>query len=150
MAPFLKKGIFHMPELAFAYAVGKQFSNLLKTLGLNPVWERETKRDGNPGPVDLVVETDGAVLLVEFKIVDTATAYEGDIRKLRNLRPTATEGREVFCLFCALIDVAEEKDADDDRLKALKNLTAVGELEKFRTAHWQKQAIQCWAGLWEV
>ena len=78
-------GLFHMPELAFAYECGKYIMenahNIFEPDDI-PVWKRELNL-GNGGPSDLIFEfKDGYKIVVEFKMRDTIDAYLNDVSKL--------------------------------------------------------------------
>ena len=72
------EGIFHMPELAFAYLCGKEIMRDKEIyFGDSEVkWIREFDF-GNGGPTDLIFEINGnEKIAIEFKLRDTTQAYE--------------------------------------------------------------------------
>ncbi len=116
------EGIFHMPELAFAYECGKAIiREKVAVFGdVHAKWLREVNL-GNGGPTDLVFELEnGEKLAIEFKLRNTTKSYENDIIKLCNLKD-----ENINKLFCALIDVFDTKlpDGDDARLHHIENLS---------------------------
>ena len=99
------KGIFFVPEIALAYAIGKEiYINRELIFGNNDVeWLREVTFDKAGGPSDLVFKLptfDDKNLFwnIEFKIAGTKESYLNDINKLRRL-PNDHEA-----LFCAITD----------------------------------------------
>lgn len=108
-----KIGIFHMPELAFAYECGKQImQNSNEIFGNNiPKWYREYKLE-NEGLTDLVfVFDDGQTIAIEFKMRDTGDAYINDLDKLSKFKD-----HKVTRMFCAIIDTLEKDLPQDGRV----------------------------------
>lgn len=114
-----RKGIFFVPELHFAFEVGKAiFEKRNEIFGLEQIeWLRETNL-GNGGPSDLVFKVGKEWAVFEFKISDTWKAYEKDIKKLQNL--SEIEGFKGKRYFVALVDAFPGKQ--DGRMDYLKNL----------------------------
>ncbi len=135
----VRKGIFYMPELAFAYSVGKDLYYASRQIfGKSAVdWQREVVI-GHGGPSDLVIRLksgkDGKDLVIEFKMRETWGKYIADIEKLESL-----DGSEYDRMFVALVDASLSRAAEDvrivsiqrrfSRLKRLGN----GEFQSFRT-----------------
>ncbi|RLA84606.1 MAG: hypothetical protein DRG78_00880 [Epsilonproteobacteria bacterium] len=143
-------GIFHMPELAFAYECGKQImQNPNDIFGENiPQWSRELDL-GNGGPSDLVfVFNNGYKIVIEFKMRDTADAYINDLDKLSELIDT-----KIIKLFCAVIDVFPKDLENDGRVKKINDdkRTANLELVSFKTNQtWYKSEVHALVGIWKV
>jgi hypothetical protein len=156
------KGIFDMPELAFAYQCGKSIMlNRHDVFGEDvPKWEREVDL-GNGGPTDLIFRyPNNRTIAIEFKIRDTLHAYRRDINKLLKLDPTTHT-----CCFCSLIDVFTKHiktdgliDADKDGRYQETESTAGAKLLRLTnvTPNFPTQQtkytddISCVIGLWEV
>lgn len=106
-----KIGIFHMPELAFAYECGKQImQNANEIFGDNiPEWCRELDL-GNGGPTDLVFTfDDGEKIAIEFKMINNKYEYRRDLDKLAKLDKNTVK------IFCALVDI-NKKELDGDNI----------------------------------
>lgn len=114
-----KKGIFFVPELHFAFEVGKAiFRDRIEIFGIEQIeWLRETNL-GNGGPSDLVFKVGEEWAVFEFKISDTWKAYEKDIKKLQKL--SEIEGFKGESYFVALVDAFPGKS--DGRMDYLRNL----------------------------
>lgn len=146
------QGIFHMPELAFAYQCGKAILKEAHTIfdGLNVTWIREENL-GNGGPTDLVFKLEnGDTLAIEFKFRDTTTSYEKDIIKLCKITKPNT-----LKIFCALIDVFDSKLPDDGRQRYIESLTGYRVIpllkKSFSTKqNWYKSDTSCVVGVWSV
>jgi hypothetical protein len=112
------KGIFFVPELHFAFEVGKAiFKSRQEIFGVDKIeWLRETNLK-NGGPSDLVFKTDAEWIVFEFKIADTWNSYEKDIKKLQRLSEFIDFQGEMY--FVALVDTFPEKV--DGRMEYLKN-----------------------------
>ncbi|MEW6061904.1 MAG: hypothetical protein AB1600_08195 [Bacteroidota bacterium] len=147
------KGIFFMPEIAFAFGVGKEIYRNRSHIfnGLNLEWKREETL-GNTGPIDLVFKIDGNYCIpIEFKIRQTSDAYISDVRKL-----IALYTQKCFPVFCALVDAFEDNVTFDSRITLLEkefnnNLTRLGDIESFST--WNdryKKPIRCEIGVWQI
>lgn len=148
----LDLGIFHMPELAFAYECGKAIAKESKKIfGETKVeWYRECDLK-NGGPTDLVFELDsGYKIAIEFKLRDTTTAYQNDIEKLGRIKE-----KKCIRLFCALIDVFNHKLPDDGRQADIERLPnyQVKSLHKVTFETKQNRYVKpvsCVACVWEV
>ena len=111
-------GVFFLPELAYAYLVGKEFAERWaygrgKRIG----WGREKKLGGG-GCTDLVIGIpDGPTVAVEFKVRDTSTSYLNDLYKLTSIRDG--ENPVDLGLFIALVDQAAGKV--DPRIAAVES-----------------------------
>ena len=84
-----KYGIFHMPELAFAYKCGKVITENRQTIfnGRDYIWLREREYK-NYGIADMVFEPcdkKNPELVFEFKMDNTWNEYLRDIKKLISL-----------------------------------------------------------------
>lgn len=83
------KGIYFMPELAFAYLCGKSIMMKQNTIfnGAEYSWVRE-KEYKRYGVADLVLETKtyNPEIVIEFKMDDTYHNYLKDVEKLRSLK----------------------------------------------------------------
>ena len=106
LAEHFHKGIFDMPELAFAYEIGKRVAlDLEKHLGaIGYDWVRECDF-GNGGPTDLAFISNAVELpnyAIEFKMDDTVQKYAADVRKLAALNSRLNEPTLWETYFCAL------------------------------------------------
>ena len=144
-------GIFHMPELAFAYECGKQIMKNAKNIFHNdniPSWQREISL-GNGGPSDLVFEfQDGYKIVIEFKMRDTIDAYLGDLSKLSKLEDSRTSK-----LFCAIVDVFQKDLDNDGRVSRINNdpRTEKLKIKSFYTKQtWYKSDVYALTGIWKV
>lgn len=148
------EGIFHMPELAFAYACGKAImARSSEIFGeAIPKWRREANL-GNGGPTDLVFEyADGTRIAIEFKLRSSGLAYQQDIAKLLRLDPTT------HCTaFCALVDTFTTQLPDDGRIGSVESYDkarVVSLLEpkpSFPSRQsWYTNDVCCVVGFWSV
>lgn len=113
------KGVLHLPELAFAYAVGREIAlQAERIFGTNKVrWMPETTLTTESGRTDLIFQTDsGNGIAIEFKIGGSVDLYKRDIEKLRNI-PTSHEA-----LFCALIDAWPNKLESNPRVAGIESM----------------------------
>lgn len=146
------EGIFHMPELAFSYQCGKEIMREAKSIfgNLKVDWIREEDL-GNGGPTDLVFKIEnGEVLAIEFKLRDTAKAYEKDIIKLCKIKDPKTTK-----VFCALVDVFNTKLPDDGRQKYIESLPdyqvkSLGKKSFDTIQKTYKGQVSCVACVWSV
>lgn len=147
-----KLGIFHMPELAFAYECGKAAMLDSENVFGNdiPTWVRE-KDLGNGGPTDLLFEFDnGKRIAIEFKIRDTVSSYKKDIEKLSKLPDVDT-----IKIFCALIDVFDKKLPDDGRQAELEKASGnevhvVSKTIISTSQDWYKSPTSCVVCIWSI
>jgi len=143
-------GIFHMPELAFAYECGKQIMQNANNIFENniPQWCREFDL-GNGGPSDLVFNfNDGYKIVIEFKMRDTAEAYLRDLAKLSKLND-----EKIIKLFCAVIDVFPKDLENDGRVKKIDTDLRTKKLviKSFNTnQRWYKSEVHALIGIWKV
>jgi hypothetical protein len=148
------QGIFHMPEVAFAYACGKAIMTSREYVfgDISPIWKREAAL-GNGGPTDLVFELPGRKsVAVEFKVRDTSNAYIADLEKLLRLDQTKYQ-----TLFCALVDTFSLSAADDERVAKVESFSRariVSLLEpkpRFVTkqSRYQRE-VSCVIGFWAI
>ena len=143
-------GIFHMPELAFAYECGKKIMQDSDNIfGDNtPKWCRELKLD-NRGPSDLVFQfKDESKIVIEFKMRDTVDAYISDVDKLSKL-----QDRKIVKLFCAVIDTMKKDLPFDGRVKKINDdkRTETLYLDSFKTNQtWYKSEIHALVGIWKI
>ena len=153
-----KIGIFHMPELAFAYECGKQImQDANKIFGDNiPEWCRELDL-GNGGPTDLVFAfSDGRKIAIEFKMRDTGDAYRKDLLKLSNIKD-----HNVTRIFCAIIDTLEKDLPYDGRVTRINAFHEMGfqvenalpsetnEFITFKTNQtWYTSNVSALVGIW--
>ena len=152
LSELANEGVFHMPELAFAYECGKEIIRKSSEIfGTNEVkWYRE-KDLGNGGPTDLVLTVkDSYRIAIEFKMRDTNVAYESDIKKLSKI-----DDNKTIKIFCALVDVLEKDRDDDGRQAHIENLQGyeVSSIHKasFKTnQHWYKSEVYCYSCVWSV
>ena len=146
-----KIGIFHMPELAFAYECGKQImQDVNKIFGDNiPEWSREKKLE-NGGLTDLIFAfDDGQKIAIEFKMRGTGTAYLDDLDKLSKLKDAKTTK-----IFCAIIDTFKKDLRHDGRVieinddsRTEKNLYLVS----FATNQtWYESDVSALVGIWKI
>lgn len=146
------QGIFHMPELAFAYQCGKAILKEAHAIfdGLSVTWIREGNL-GNGGPTDLVFKLEnGDTLAIEFKLRGTATAYKKDIIKLCKIKQPNTSK-----IFCALIDVFDSKLPDDGRQSYIESMAGYKVtsllIKSFKTKqNWYQSKTSCVVGAWSV
>jgi len=143
-------GIFHMPELAFAYKCGKHImQNKNNIFGDNiPQWCREVDL-GNGGPSDLVFIFDnGYKIVIEFKMRDKVDAYIFDLEKLSKL-----ENEKTIKLFCVITDTMKKDLPFDGRIKKINNFKTVYELDfqSFKTKQtWYESDVYASIGIWEI
>ena len=143
-------GIFHMPELAFAYECGKKIMQDSDNIfGDNtPKWCRELKLD-NRGPSDLVFQfKDESKIVIEFKMRDTVDAYISDVDKLSKL-----QDRKIVKLFCAVIDTMKKDLPFDGRVKKIDDdpRTETLSLDSFKTNQtWYKSEVHALVGIWKI
>ncbi len=104
------KGIFSMPELAYAYDCGKAVMTDAKGIfGETTVTWRREEKVGLGGPCDLRFElSSGSHIFVEFKVRSTSDKYLADVKKLKELKITDGD----FRIFCALSDKFTNEDID--------------------------------------
>lgn len=146
------EGVFHMPELAFAYQCGKKIMQESNSIfdGSNVKWIREENL-GNGGPTDLVFKLEnGETLAIEFKLRDTTEAYEKDIIKLCKIKDPKTTK-----LFCALVDVFTSKLPDDGRQRHIESLpgylvTPIKKISFDTLLQIYKSQVSCVACVWSV
>jgi len=152
LSEIAQEGIFHMPELAFAYECGKAILKEADSVfgHLSATWIREATL-GNGGPTDLVFKLEnGEKLAIEFKLRDTAAAYENDIIKLCKItEPNTTK------LFCALIDVFDSKLPDDGRQRHIESLPGFSVIPIKKLAfstkqNWYQTKTSCVVCVWSV
>ena len=101
------KGIFYMPELAFAYTVGKEiYLNRKRIFDNQEVeWLRESKikRQGEHANeiFDLIFEigknTIDNTIVIEFKMPDKKDKYKMDIEKLHRIQNLPVNYTKIFC-----------------------------------------------------
>jgi len=143
-------GIFHMPELAFAYMCGKKImQDSYNIFGDNiPKWSRELKLD-NGGLSDLVFEfNDESKIVIEFKMRDTVDAYIRDVEKLSEL-----QDKKIVKLFCAVIDTMKKDLPFDDRVKKINSNPKTKTLycDSFKTNQtWYKSEVYALIGVWKI
>jgi len=150
----LGEGIFHMPELAFAYKCGKKImQDSEKIFGsMKPKWVREVDL-GNGGPTDLLFEFDnGKRIAIEFKMRDKSISYERDLQKLAKLGDENTAR-----IFCALIDVFKKDFPDDGRQQSVEQFkgmavhSIIEPKPSFETKqNWYSSSVTCVVGVWSV
>lgn len=148
------EGIFHMPELAFAYDCGKAIMNNIDgVFGVRrPNWIREIDLD-NGGPTDLLFKfDDGSRIAIEFKMRDTSHAYIKDLEKLSRLTDVKTAR-----IFCALVDVFDIDLPDDGRINAVESfdkmlVTSLNEPKPHFSTKENRytKPISCVVGVWSV
>lgn len=90
------KGIFHLQELTIVYILAKR----LKMENTNISWHQEASFTNTP-KIDLHIHDGGVDYLFEFKVSNTSTSYEKDIKKLTNVKSKGNLKR----YFCALVDI---------------------------------------------
>ncbi len=146
----VESGIFFMPELAFAYQVGKS----LVQSGEEIKWNREQSLA--PGGItDLILDVPGddRRIAIEFKVCSDQDGFSNDFTKLRALNPDRYR-----CFFCALIDVFKQDASGDGRVTLLSNecdqqhLRQIGELVFLPSRQVGRYVtpVHCLVGLWEV
>ena len=94
-------GVFSVPELAYAYLVGKEFAQRWAYgKGERIDWGREMSLGA--GPTDLVLTGGFGTVAAEFKVRSTLPKYQADLIKLASAEH---EGRPVDRrIFLALVD----------------------------------------------
>ena len=150
------KGIFFMPEVAFAYAVGLKLAmraELAFGTGEAKWYLEKTIAGGHP--TDLVFEVNnGLGLAIEFKRWGNPDDYESDLKKLE-----AIDSSKYTKVFCALVNVRPDLLSKDNRIQSVENREGplkVRRLTKdfdfFSTVHDSFKTIQicCLIGIWEV
>ncbi len=152
-----KKGIFHMPELAYVYAVGKKLVSNAENIFGQPIsaWQQEWTFAGS-GPSDLMIRlSDKKALVFEFKMRDTVDAYAADIAKLKLIN--AVDGASYSCIFVALVDAFRSKAPSDLRIETLEQQhdclqrLCGGAFDSFCTEQDRyKQDISCVVAAWLV
>ena len=112
------EGIFFMPEIAYAYACGKELMARRSTLApdLPMSWKREIKLHTD-GPCDLVVDlSDGRQVAFEFKVRSTLQGYQSDLEKLMRIKEP-----KMARVFCALVDSFTRDLPDtDERIRGIE------------------------------
>ena len=141
-----KGGVFDMPELAFAYAVGKEWARRLQALHPDRAvkWQREVG-DSRGGITDLVMNVEGhRKAYVEFKMADRREAYLADIQKLR-----AVEG-DIDRVLCLVVD-SFDGELDGRLAHIAPHLEPVGPLSVFETKSPRYATpVHCVVGVWTV
>ena len=151
------KGIFFMPELAFAYDVGKEIYLTRKAVLLDESyeWKREEKVAEGYGIADLIFENGKREdrIVFEFKVLSKDYKYKADILKLKELP------KENLKLFCSLEEVFT-KSINDESNRRIKRIAAdykdsiskVGEDFYFSTdlKPRYQQDVVCFVELWRV
>lgn len=143
----INEGIYWMPELALAYAIGKE----IKRLHPDAVWAREFSPPGYQGIADLFING----ILVEIKLRSTMDAYKRDIVKLKDLSLTyqGTSPLEVkHKVFLCLADAFENQvDGRFKEIEEMANASQVGKYFHFPTKqNWYSTKVYCKVGMWEV
>jgi hypothetical protein len=148
------KGIFDMPELAFAYAVGKEmaYRAMARYPGEKVDWRREVG-DGNRGITDLVLHVGPlGTIAVEFKLAAPREKYRADAIKLQV--PGLHEATERA--ICLLVDAFKDASVDDGRIRWLCErcgpaIQRVGDLYPFLTKSGGfRKEMTCVVGVWTV
>ena len=149
------KGIFQIPELAFAYSVGREIAINAETIfgNTNICWLPEETIATNSGRTDLVfTNPESKGLAVEFKIGGHADSYRRDIDKLCNIDDIKYER-----IFCALIDAWPNKLTNDPRILAVEETNRTTRLcrddffDFFATLHEKyKSQLCCVVGVWHI
>ena len=153
----LGKGIFFMPELAFAYMVGREIAlHAGDVFGTTDIrWRREIELVKEAGITDLFFETGrNEGIAIEFKVRGRSDEYRADIDKLRTLRAARPGCKAVFC---ALVDVFCDTLEKDPRVAGLggdaglRRLPHERPFEFFTTVDdaYQKP-VCCMVAVWEV
>ncbi|EOX4102436.1 hypothetical protein ACMXLF_004682 [Vibrio alginolyticus] len=147
-----QEGIFHMPELAFAYECGKaiikESNNVFGEAQVE--WCRECDLK-NGGPTDLVFNLDsGYTVAIEFKLRDTTNSYQSDIEKLGRIK-----NEKCIRLFCALVDVFNHQLPDDGRQAYIESLPNYQVKSLYKSTFGTRQSryvkpVSCVACVWEV
>ena len=144
-------GIFHMPELAFAYQCGKQVMlHAEKIFGENiPKWGREIGL-GNGGLTDLVfIFNDGKKIAIEFKMRTTGEAYIRDIDKLSKIKDV-----NITRILVAVIDAFAKEPLSDGRVMEIDNddrSVKLGPIKVLETKQsWYKREVSAVVGIWKI
>jgi len=147
------KGIFHLPELAFTYIIGREIAiNAENIFGTSNIeWFLEKNITEKAGRTDLVFEVNKKNgIAIEFKIGGKHETYIKDIEKLKNI-PDNYE-----TIFCALIDAWPDQLHSDPRIIAVKSVPGVKPICKdeffdfFATLSDFVHQICCIVGIWQV
>lgn len=140
-----KNGVFDMPELAFAYAVGKEWTRRLSALHPDQTvtWRREVG-NGRSGITDLVMEVkDHRPVYVEFKMANHRHAYQADIEKLQALTG------DIDRVLCLVVD-SFDGESDGRIAHIAPHLDPVGPLSVFETSPTPRNKVRCVVGVWTV
>jgi len=152
LSTLCNKGIFYMPEIAYAYACGKAVIQRCRALDYQEIiWRRELQVS-EAGPTDLVLEFPGRRVLVEFKMVGTMAKYLADFRKLAN-----SAGPNDEAIFCVLLDEFTHK-LPDQRIQIIEAESShrleslLDETPHFSThpSRNNKSAMSCSIAAWSV
>jgi len=146
------KGIFFMPELAFAYEVGKQIYLTRKSVLLDEGFEWKREEKVGDGIADLIFVHNNKVdrIVIEFKVMSKDHQYKKDIVKLKGLPESNLK------LFCALEDIFVKNihEKESRRIfrisKDFKELESVNDPFTFSTASNYQQPVVCSVELWRV
>ena len=148
------KGVLLMPELAFAYIVGKELASKARSIfGTDNVsWKPENMVTNESGITDLVFEVkQGKNVAIEFKIGGHQDNYKKDIEKLKNIPDNYEK------IFCALIDAWPNNIEKDTRVQAVESQEGVNRIcrdnffDYFTTIHEEyKGQLCCIVGIWHV
>lgn len=152
----LNLGIFYIPELAFAYQMGKLIALSGKEyLSADTYrWVRETDL-GNWGPTDLIFLNEDKNLpsyAIEFKLDDTYHAYTADIKKLKMPFKQPWDSYTWKKYFCALKWVLSEKQGHTF-METMRTQFAQAELVDFylfETIVNAKPKQYCLYSFWEI
>ena len=146
------KGIFFLPEMAFAYIVGREIARNAEQVFEDKKynWVRENTLDELGMATAIFEAADPAEqsILIQFKMRDTYLSYLNDIKDLRKQKSDYRR------LFCAVVEVFEQQY--DEYFRSLKEAFGreanfIGTTRPFYT--WSdryKQQIVYIIGLWEI
>jgi hypothetical protein len=149
----LGKSIFHVPEIAFAYLVGKAIAKASTDAGESLDWEPESRVvQGSTDRIDLILRPKRErPIAIEFKAGYgvSAASVRRDIRKLRQI------GADYDRLFCGLMGQWGHTLDSHLYIKTVKEVTA-GEVaptpvfdftaknHAFETTYSQGKDGRCW------
>ena len=143
-----------VPELAFAYTVGREISlNAEAIFGTDKVsWNPETTISADSGRTDLVFDVvEKAGVAIEFKVGGHRDSYIKDIKKLKKIPGNYQK------VFCALIDAWPNELQSDSRIQAVESQEGITRLcrdkffDFFATLHEGYQGqLCCIVGVWQI
>lgn len=142
------KGIFFVPELAFAYLCGKSIiinqTSIFGNAEYSWIREKEYKKYGF---ADLVLEpkNNDPEIVIEFKMDDTFHSYLKDVEKLRSLKGNY---KRFFCGLKWIFSDQVEEFLGILKIKLDSKLIGYKDIETI--VNRSKRGDKCLLTLWEV